>query len=164
MAPVGRLPLTMPTAETTADSFRQLDFHDDTLLDVRVSPAQQRGEGSIVEIRFRRGSGNRVLQFSGCANLRVAMDFDVLAGNLPPNTSRVDAHTDPALMRSLIHSQEKDWDVDYAGSSTSPLTRKLAGVNEYVFFRVQFFGGAVEVIAREYQVNTATQPFQRTPR
>ena len=91
------------------------------------------------------------------------MDFDVLAGNLLPNTSRVDAHTDPALMRSLMESQEKDWDVNYAGSSTSPLTRKLAALSELVFFRVQFFGGALEVIARKYQVNSAAEPLQKTP-
>jgi hypothetical protein len=60
-------------------------------------------------------------------------------------------------MRSLMRSQEEDWDVQYAGTSSSPLTRKLAALNELVFFRVQFFGGAVDVIAREYQVETTNQ-------
>jgi len=148
-------PSTMPAPKAIAELFRQLDFHDDTLVDLRVLPAQHRGEGSVVETHLRCGSGNRSLQFFGCANMRVAMDFDVLTGNLPPNTSRVDAHTDPALMRGLMQSQEKDWDVNYAGTSTSPLTKKLAVLDELVFFRVQFFGGAVEVIAREYQLTTA---------
>jgi hypothetical protein len=142
----------MPTPAANAESFRQLDFHDDTLVDLRVLPAQHRGEGSAVEIQLSRGSGNRILEFSGCANMRVAMDFDVLSGNLPPNTSRVDAHTDPTLMRRLMQSLEKDWDVNYASTSTSPLTKKLANMSELVFFHVQFFGGAVEVIARDYQL------------
>jgi hypothetical protein len=154
--------------EATAESFRHLDFHDDTLVEVRVLPAGFRGEGtrSVVEIQLHRGSETqrRVIRFSGCANLRVAMDFDVLAGNLPPNTSRVDAHTDPTRMQALMQSQTKDWDVNYAGTSTSPLTEKLASLDELVFFRVQFFGGAVDVIAREYQVETASEALQRTPR
>jgi hypothetical protein len=154
----------MPTPEANAESFRQLDFHDDTLVDLRVLPAQRRGEGSAVEIQLRRGSENRILEFSGCANMRVAMDFDVLSGNLPPNTSRVDAHTDPTLMRRLVQSLEKDWDVNYASTSTSPLTKKLADISELVFFHVQFFGGAVELIARDYQLKAADGSFQRTPR
>jgi hypothetical protein len=154
----------MPTPGSIAESFRQLDFHDDTLVDLYVLPAQRPWEGSVVKIQLRRGSATSVLQFSGCANLRVAMDFDVLAGNLLPNTSRVDAHAEAALMRSLMQSQEKDWDVKYAGTSTSPLTKKLAKLDELVFFRVQFFGGAVEVIGREYQQKPAKEPIQRTPR
>ena len=83
------------------------------------------------------------------------MDFDVLADNLPPNTSRVDAHTDLTRIRSLMQSQENDWDVNYAGTSTSPLTKKLPMLDELVFFRVQFFGGAVDVVARGYKVEKA---------
>jgi len=82
------------------------------------------------------------------------MDFDVLADNLPPNTSRVDADTDLDRIRSLMESQESDWDVGYGRRASSPLTKKLAALGEFVFFRVQFFGGALEVIAREYRLKT----------
>jgi hypothetical protein len=85
------------------------------------------------------------------------MDFDVLAGNLPPNTSEVDANTNVNRMRDFMQSQKKDWGVKYAGTSVSPLVKKLATLDELVFFRVQFFGGAVDVIAREYQVETANK-------
>jgi hypothetical protein len=81
------------------------------------------------------------------------MDFDILADNLPPNTSCVDAHTDPQFLSGLMQSQEKDWDVNYAGTSTSPLAKKLAALDKLVFFRVQFFGGVIEVVARAYQLN-----------
>jgi len=143
----------MPTPQEIAESFRQLDFHDDTLVDLRVMTAQHPEQASVVEIQLGHGPGDtRVITFSGCANLRVAMDFDVLAHNLPPNTSRVDAHANPDALRNLMQSQQKDWDVNYTGTATSPLTKKLAALQNLVFFRVQFFGGAVDIIAREYNV------------
>ncbi len=148
----------MPTPAAIAESFRRLDFHDDTLCDIKVVPAQVLGEGTslIVEIHLHRTSEKKaqVIRFSGCANLRVAMDFDVLAGNFPPNTSRVDAHTELNRIRDLIESQKRDWDVRYVGTSHSPHTKKLAAVDELVFFHVQFFGGAVDILARKYEVLT----------
>ena len=146
----------MPSPETIAKSFRELDFHDDTFIDLRVLPSQS-SEGatqSLVEIQLLHYSEKKLLciRFPGCANLRVAMDFDVLAQNLPPNTSRPGAHTNLNQMRDLIHSQKKDSDVAYAPGVESPLTRKLAAMDAFVAFRVQFFGGVVDVIARNYQV------------
>jgi len=145
----------MRTPEEIAEKFNELNIHDDTLMDIRVLPPRNRGRGSesMVEIRLSRTSGNysKTIQFSGCANLRVAMDFDVLAHNLDPNTSGSDAHTDLQRIRDLMRAQKADWDVDYGGSH-SPLWEKIEAANEFVFFRVQFFGGAVEVIARDYRV------------
>jgi len=151
----------MPTPEAIAASFRELDFHDDTLTALRVSPPQPSGDASrsIVEIQLLQPSEKklRTVRFSECANLRVAMDFDVLAQNLPPNTSGVDAHTNSNRMRDLIQSQKKDWGVEYASGVMSPLTRKLAATADLVAFRVQFFGGAIDVIARDYEVETVDQ-------
>jgi hypothetical protein len=145
----------MPTAKDIAERFRDLDFHDDTFVGMSILPTQTRGDvaGSAIEIRLAppHRQTERVLQFIACANLRVALDFDVLASNLPPNTSRVDAHVDTALMRELMQSQKRDWDVGY-GTGRSPLDNKLDGVDELVCFRVQFFGGVVEVIAREFLI------------
>jgi hypothetical protein len=118
-------------------------------------PAQTRGDvtGSVIEVRLSpyQSQTKRVLQFIGCANLRVGLDFDILASNLPPNTSRVDSHIDANLMRELMQSQKRDWDVGY-GSMRSPLDDKLEVTDELVCFRVQFFGGAVEIIAREFLI------------
>jgi hypothetical protein len=146
----------MPSPETIAKSFRELDFHDDTFIDLRVVPSRQSGDGpqqSLVEIELLHYSEKKVshIRFFGCANLRVAMDFDVLAQNLPSNTSRVEAHTNLNQLRDLIHAQKKDWDLTYAPGE-SPLTQKLAAMGELVAFRVQFFGGVVDVVARNYQV------------
>lgn len=148
----------MPSPETIAKSFRELDFHDDTFIDIRVVPSRQRGEGaqSLVEIQLLHYSEKKLcyIRFLECANLRVAMDFDVLAQNLPPNTSRVDAHTNVNQMRDLIRSQKKDWDLTYAPGVESPIDRKLDAIDGFVAFRVQFFGGVVDVIARNFQVET----------
>lgn len=148
----------MRNTTSTAESFRQLDFHDDTFVSTSVSPAQTRDDtaGSVVEIQLLQYSEKkrRVLRFIGCANLRVAADFDVLAHNLPPNTSRVDAHTDKDAMWSLMQSQARDWGVEYTANMSTPLDRKAQVMNELVFFRVQLCGGVVEIIARRYEVES----------
>jgi len=145
----------MQITKAIAERFRELDFHDDTFVRMDIVPAQARGDvrGSIIEIQLSRSSSEtkRVLQFIGCANLRVGFDFDILANNSPPNTSGVDAHVDRNLMRELMQSQERDWDVGY-GRMKSPLDDKLDVMDELVCFRVQFFGGVVEIIAREFLI------------
>ena len=145
----------MHTSKAKADRFRDLDFHDDTFVSMTVLPAQTRGDitGSVIELRLSpcQSQTKLLVQFIGCANLRVGLDFDVLASNLPPNTSRVDAHVDANLMRESMQSLRRDWDVGY-GSMRSPLDDKLAVMDELVCFRVQFFGGAVEIIAREFLI------------
>lgn len=54
-------------------------------------------------------------------------------------------------MREFMQSQQCDWDVGY-GKLRSPLDAKLNVIDEFVCFRVQFFGGVVEVIAREFLI------------
>jgi hypothetical protein len=146
----------MRTPQEIAEKFNELNIHDDTLAGVKVLPSQKPkcGGESVVEVRLIRNSAENsmAIQFTECANLRIAMDFDVLAGNLKPNTSGSDAHTDVEQIRDLMRAQEVDWDVGYGGFSSSPLWRKMGVANELVFFRVQFFGGVVEVIARDYKV------------
>ena len=149
----------MSTPEATAEAFRDLDFHDDTLVAVRALPPQRHAqtETSAIEIELLQYSQNtrRIVRFSGCRNLRIAMDFDVLAVNLPPNTSGIDAHTNLNRMRDLIESQKKDWGVEYKGTSVSPLASKLPQLSGLVCFRVQFLGGAVDVIAQDFAVRAA---------
>ncbi len=145
----------MSTAKDIAKRFCELDFHDDTFVGMSVLPSQARGDvtGSVIEIRLspHQSQTKRVLQFIGCANLRVGLDFDVLASNLPPNTSRVDAHIDADLMRELMQSQKRDWGVGY-GKMRSPLDAKLDAIDTLVCFRIQFVGGVVEIIAKEFLI------------
>jgi len=151
----------MPAPTAIARSFRDLDFHDDTFIDMKVIPTQFPGDntGSVIKIQLlQHPEKKQLLRFIGCANLKVGIDFDVLANNLAPNTSRVDAHTDKNLMADLMmHSQERDWNVGYGLGRNSPLDRKLNLIDELVCFRVQFFGGLVEIIARQYQVESVEQ-------
>ena len=149
----------MSTPEAKAEAFRNLDFHDDTLVAIRVLPPQRREarEMSAVEMELRRPSQNtrRIVRFSGCRNLRIAMDFDVLAANLPPNTSHADAHTHTDRMRELMRSHQKDWGVEYKGTSVSPLAGKLTELSGLACFRAPFLGGALEVIAQDFTVRTS---------
>lgn len=149
----------MSTPEATAEAFRELDFHDDTFVAIRVLPPQRRTEPEVsaIEIELLQYSQNtrRIVRFFGCRNLRIAMDFDVLAGSLPPNTSGVDAHTNINRMRDFMQSQKKDWGVEYKGTSVSPLVAKLTQLAGLVCFRVQFFGGVVDVIAENFAVRAA---------
>lgn len=85
------------------------------------------------------------------------MDFDVLAHNLPPNTSGVDAHTNLNRMRDLMEKQSTDWGVNYAPGAPSPLAKKLASTEGLISFHMQFFGGVVEVIARNYEVEVVDE-------
>jgi hypothetical protein len=146
----------MPTPEQTAGSFRNLDFHDDSLIEVSVLPGvnEREGVGSAVKIYLQHHSEKkgRVIRFIACANLRVAMDFDILCDNFPANTSGVKADASPGRIRNLIEVQKQDWDVQYANKANSPIDKKLNCLVEFVFFRVQFFGGVVEVVAREYNI------------
>ena len=140
----------------TAKSFCELDFHDDTFVSMRVLPTQSRGDeaGSVVEIQLLQYSEQtkRMLRFLGCANLRVAVDFDVLAHNLPMNTSGVDAHSDTTAMWSLMQSQTSDWGVAYPNMPT-PLDKKSHVMKEFSSFHVQLCGGVIEIIAKQFQVD-----------
>lgn len=149
----------MHTPMVIAERFSELDFHDNTFVSMRVLPAQTRGDttGSVIEIKLLQypKQQTRVLRFLGCANLRVGIDFDVLAGNLPPNTSGISSHVDANLMRELMQSQKRDWNVRYEGAKVrTPLDIKLDSLGELVCFRVQFFGGAVDIVAREFLVES----------
>jgi hypothetical protein len=150
----------MRNTPAIAESFCQLDFHDDTFVSMTVLSALVRGHstGAVIEFRLLRNSEtkSRVLRFVGCANLRVGMDFDVLAHNLPPNTSGLEAHTDKDAMWSLMQAQVRDWGVTYSLGMQSPLDWKAEVMNELVCFRVQLLGGTVEIIARRYEVESVS--------
>ncbi len=145
----------MHTNKAIAERFRYLHFHDDTFVGMNILPTQVRRDTakSTIEIHLSNPDNKpgRVLRFSGCANLRVVLDFDVLAHNLPPNTSKGDAHAKHGLMREFMESQKRDWGIGYS-SMSSPLDLKVQKMEEFVCFRVQFFGGVVEIIAREFLI------------
>ena len=94
-------------------------------------------------------------------------DFEVIADEIRPVVV-FDCHRDcqtfmrqelgaflKSYWRDLMQSQKKDWGVDYKGTSVSPLVGKLTQLSGLVCFRIQFFGGAVDVIAQDFAVMTA---------
>lgn len=146
----------MRSPEAVAKAFKQFYVHDDTFVAIRVLPAQRRGKmgASVVEIELLKCGEHtrRIVRFTGCRNLRIAIDFDVLAKNLPQNTAGVGADRNRKRMRDFMRSQKKDWNVEYTRTSPSPLVRKLNEIGRLGWFRIQLFGGAVDVIARDYTV------------
>ena len=151
----------MRSPEAVAKAFKQFYVHDDTFVAIRVLPAQRRGkmEASVVEIELLKYGEHtrRIVRFTGCRNLRIAIDFDVLAKNLPQNTAGVGADRNRKRMRDFMRSQKKDWNVEYTRTSPSPLVRKLNELGKLGWFRIQLFGGAVDVIARDYTVVDANK-------
>lgn len=110
-------PVLTPQQITVRSS--QIDVHDDTIERLAVLPAAKRGGQATVEMTlFRPGIGRRrMLRFSGCANLSVVMDMDVLSGNAPMNTHLVETTIDPAEIESLVRKHKRSWNVSYPGVS-----------------------------------------------
>jgi hypothetical protein len=135
---------------------RRMDFGDDTLVDIRIHPPRRprRGSESSVEIDLR-DEKLRHLRFSGCANLRIAMDFDVLADNLHFNTDSISAHTKADEMRKFIQRGDLDNNVEYSPEMPSPVRTKIKNLDSLIVFRITFFGGTIDVLARNVQVKLA---------
>ncbi len=136
----------------------RLNFHDDKLVDIRIHPPRRelRGMESSVEIDLARYRDEKIrhLRFSGCANLRLAMDFDILAGNLFPNTDWLSAHTNTDKMRKLVRSLNLD-NIACSPWVLSPFRTKLEKLDNLVFFHIAFFGGKIDILARNFKVKLA---------
>ena len=153
----------MKANEKRAAAFRKLDLHDDTLLDLRfIPPVDRRGPSSVrLDLRSTWGEGQHALTFTDCANLSVRLDCDVLKSNWPINTSGVAAEARSAALEKFALSQRHLWDVDYAaedGRDISPMPKKLKSISRLTLYRVQFFGGRVEVLARKFTLSTEAAP------
>jgi hypothetical protein len=166
----------MKASERRAEAFRRLDLHDDTLLDLRLIPPSCRRDYSSLRVELLRGKDRRVLIFGECLNVVVRVDCDVLGENWPDNTSGVAADTRPQALAKFALKQRHLWDVEYEtidgrGTSpmpkklqrmsryvlggTSPMPKKLQRMSRYVLYRLQFFGGRVEALARTFTLGRA---------
>jgi hypothetical protein len=158
----------MKPNESRAAAFRKLDLHDDTLLDLRFTPAADRQGPSSLSVMLQSmwGKGRRVLTFAKCANVSIRLDCDVLRMNWPVNTSRVAADSRPASLARFAQIQRHLWDVDYMaddGRDTSPLPEKLRRLSRLTLYRVQFFGGRVEVLAESFELAERMARKSKTP-
>jgi hypothetical protein len=146
-----------PAAETAA-LFAAIDAHDDTVEGFAIHPPTGRRKQATVEVTLFRHWENkrRVIRFSNCANIAVAMDADVLANNWPINTHSLAATADLAEITALMRRQKRVWHVRY-DKSIDPLPAKLITAKQYVLFRVRLFGGLLEILARSFSVKRTRQ-------
>jgi hypothetical protein len=83
------------------------------------------------------------------------MDFDVLADNwYGGNTESSIAKTDVARMRKFVRAQMSHWRTAYMPPTPmdKPIRTKLASLRSFLLFRVAFFGGTAEILAKNYRL------------
>jgi len=143
----------MRAAAETAAKFAAIDAHDDTVEGFVILPPTGRRKQATVEVRLLRHwqDKRRVIRFSNCANIAVAMDIDVLADNWPINAHSLTATADLTEITALMRWQKRSWHVRYE-KSIDPLPAKLSAARSYVLFRVRLFGGLLEIVAKSFSI------------
>lgn len=143
-----------PKAKETSRRFNQVDLHDDNLLSVTVRPPLTKTGSATIDFRFRDygTSKTKVLSFLGCGNLRMLMDFDTLAANWFAQTEDVSSQVDSTRMRKFVRAQRTHWHVRYMPptSPNKPIRGKLSRIGSYCLFKVTFFGGTAEILAKNF--------------
>ena len=142
--------------DAVARRFNKLRFHDDNLASVTVSPAQTRTNVTRIDFEFRSDAtdAKKTLSFGGCANLRFLMDFDVLADNWVGQTDHATCQSDASRMKRFVRAQKSHWHVQYMPPmpKDAPIRKKLSVIRAYRLFRITFFGGTAEVLAKNFTV------------
>ena len=144
--------------DLAAARFSKLDFHDDALISLRIWPPNSRRNSTRIEFEFRDDSteGIKKLSFKSCANFRFNMDFDVLADNWHfGNTEAFVAKSDHEVIRKFVTAHRSHWSTKYMPpmSREKPIKEKLQSIRNYIWFRLAFFGGTAEILAKGYQVS-----------
>src|SRR5690242_15148549 len=96
MATAHALGSRMPHSTEVAGRFAAIDIHDDTVEKFLILPPTSPHRLATIEITFFRSweGIRRVLVVSGCRNIRMHVDIDILATNLPYNTLALRAVAD----------------------------------------------------------------------
>lgn len=140
-----------------ASGTESLNLHDDNLVSINVSLSKGRINTTRIELVFCDNStgGAKRLSFKGCANVRYIMDFDVLTANWFAQTERFDREADPIKMRRFVQTQAAHWHVRYMPPQPKdkPIRKKLSSIRSYRLFRIRFFGGTAEILARNLSID-----------
>jgi hypothetical protein len=132
--------------------FGKLDFHDDALKFVEIRPSTKRKGEAKIDFGFvDYGSGKpKSLSFRGCANLRCILDFDVLQNNWFAQTHSVAYSDDARKMEKFVRAQTTHWHTQYMPPSPKdrPVRKKLTSIRKFHLFKIKFFGGTFEVLAK----------------
>jgi hypothetical protein len=140
-----------------AKSFVSLDFHDDGFVSLKIHPPHGRSNFTSIEFELQDDStaARKLLSFRSCANFRFVADFDVLAFNwFGGNVAAHSANTDIQKMTRFVKAQKQHWRTIYMPPTApdKPIRRKMASLRSYVLFRVKFFGGTAEILAKNYRL------------
>lgn len=134
----------------------KLDIHDDNLITVKIHVPRTEKNDAAIEFELEDdGIGARkVLSFSGCANLRFVMDFDVMAQNCFAQTYGAKCFNDRAKLKRFVRTQKAHWRVQFMPPThpEMPIRRKLAGIRRYHLFKIKFYGGTFDILARNFQL------------
>ncbi len=136
--------------------FRKLDFHDDNLVSVKICPPPTGTSTARIDFEFQDDStgATKLVSFRQCANLRYVMDFDVLTANWFAQTKCFAVKDDADQARKFIRSQMAHWRVKYMPPmpKDKPIRKKLSEIRSYHLFRIEFFGGTAEILAKNFSV------------
>jgi hypothetical protein len=139
-----------------AERFLEHNFHDAVLKGIQAIPGQSRRARSMVRVTLLDYDEDQVIdiKFIHAGNISFVGDFDVLRDNAGAgNTSHTEAVSAPETHIKTIKRHQKAWNVRYAEGAISPIAKKLEKLEEYVSFRVAFFGATLEVLAKECLVS-----------
>jgi hypothetical protein len=141
---------------SVAARFSELSFHDDNLESVTVYPPPSWDNRTRIDFRLRDDSTGKekLLSFLGCANIRYVMDFDVMAHNSFAQTNSSNATVDAGRMKRFVLSQTTHWHTKYMPpfAEDEPVKKKLSAIGDYSLFKITFFGGTAEILAKSYKL------------
>ena len=149
----------MTETSEIASAFSEIGIHDDTIESIIIFPAEGRKSCKVTLTLFRHWENKRrLLQFIDCKNIKFSVDMTILFDNAPNNTWGTEASASLDETVKLIRLQKKQWNVSYQ-KSIDPLPKKLASASKFLLFRVFFFGGILEVVAKSYKfTNLSNRP------
>ena len=136
------------------DHSSNIDLHDDGLIAISVLSPKRRNSSASIDLELSDDSDGKTkhLRFVGCANIRLIMDFDVLGANWFAQTHSLTCIEDLVKKRVFVQTQRSHWHTKYVEGQDTPIQRKLASIESYRLFRITFFGGTMEVLARKLQI------------
>ncbi len=140
--------------------FNRLDFHDDNLLSITILPPRTKTNKAVLKLALRdyATGKTKTLSFRGCGNLRITMDFDVLADNWFAQTDQTRCDASPNRMRRYVRAQAAHWRVRYMPPTpkNKPVRKKLSQIERYQLFTIAFFGGYGRGQAKRFDVKAGS--------
>ena len=137
-----------------ARRFGLLNLYDDNLVSLSFRIPQMTRNDTKIDLIFSEYlTGKRKsLSFTGAANMRFIMDFDLMADNFFAQTHGVKSFSHSTKMRQFVLGQRSHWHTIYMppSSKDQPIRKKLSTIKKYTLFRVTFHGGTVEVLAKNF--------------